>query len=111
VREFANFIKRYLILRDEGQAMTDLIVPGYAIMPESDVASSSLLHRVGQTRMEANVPVDRTMETEELRSLLNRTHWNRRVAAEQLNMRYRDFLGKMKRCGLDSYSSLERAGV
>ncbi|SEC43768.1 sigma-54 interaction domain-containing protein [Terriglobus roseus] len=111
VREFANFIKRYLILRDEGQAMTDLIVPGCASVQDPMVIFPALPGPATYAAEVHDIPVDRTMEAEELRLLLNRTHWNRRVAAEQLNMRYRDFLGKMKRCGLDSYSSLDRAGI
>lgn len=83
LRELGNFVKRYLVLADEEAALRE-ITPGAA--PAEGVVA---------TRQR-----EREDESERIAQALEQAHWNRRAAAEQLGMGYRELLQRMRRHGL-----------
>jgi DNA-binding NtrC family response regulator len=96
LRELGNFVKRYLIMRDEAAAVTELesktpkkwaaVVPLLAEEMVGDAAG--LKGRVRAMK-------DQT-ETEMIREVLIETHWNRRIAAEKLQISYKALLYKIR---------------
>jgi two-component system, NtrC family, response regulator AtoC len=102
LRELGNFIKRYLIIRDEMAALVEL--------------ESKLMHRAVSLPVAAGVatPVadpglkslvrstkDQT-EIRLIREVLDQAHWNRRIAAERLQISYKSLLQKIRLYNLDA---------
>jgi two-component system, NtrC family, response regulator AtoC len=87
-------VKRYLIMRDEAAAVTELesktpknrpvLVPAMT----DEMAGDGLKGRVRAMK-------DQT-ETEMIREVLIETHWNRRIAAEKLQISYKALLYKIR---------------
>ena len=93
LRELENFVKRHLVLRDERLAISELrkTVPVVHISvnePASPGGLKSVLRVVrAQTELKA------------IREALRATDWNRRLAAQWLNISYKALLYKMKHYG------------
>jgi transcriptional regulator with PAS, ATPase and Fis domain len=93
LRELENFVKRHLILRDERLAIAELrktmpVIHVSVNGPASPEDLKSVLRDVNaQTEVKA------------IREALRATDWNRRLAAEWLNISYKALLYKMKHYG------------
>lgn len=99
LRELGNFVKRYLIMRDETAAVVEL---------ESKAAKSHLsLVRPLQTedadsclKSAVRTMKDQT-EIKMIREVLDQTNWNRRIAAEKLQISYKALLYKIRQYNLE----------
>jgi two-component system response regulator AtoC len=101
LRELGNFVKRHLIMRDEIGALRDLescmitrksstrITP-YGYVP--DPSDSNLRSAVRSLKDEAEIRM--------ISEVLAGTNWNRRIAAERLQISYRALLYKIKQYNL-----------
>jgi two-component system response regulator AtoC len=116
VRELENFMRKFLILGDvqmltrelgakTGRCIPSVPVPvrvapadqevqapvpvGVAAAPEP----ASILEQVTQAKLQA--------ETDAILTALNSTRWNRKRAAQMLNIDYKALLYKMKKLGID----------
>jgi DNA-binding NtrC family response regulator len=92
VRELANFVRRFVILRDEGQAISELEMKGAERARRGasgdPPVSSDLKLLVRGLKGKA--------ELKAITEALAATNWNRRLAAERLNISYKALLYKMK---------------
>ncbi len=107
VRELENTMRRYLVFRDpvglaeelKGEdpinrpaEQTDRLIPTRAPAGDGDAYHASPLARVEQAK--------RAAETEALLAALEATHWNRKKAAQSLDIDYKALLYKMKKLGI-----------
>jgi two-component system, NtrC family, response regulator AtoC len=85
IRELGNFVKRYLVLENEDLAMDELrmIEEG-----EGDHSGSGLKAKLRNVKNEA--------ECKEIKMALESANWNRKAAAQKLNISYKALLYKMK---------------
>jgi two-component system, NtrC family, response regulator AtoC len=101
LRELGNFVKRYLVIRDEPAALADLEskMPGYfqpaarsvAVMPSTSPDLKSMVRGLkDQAEMQA------------IRETLAETKWNRRIAATRLNISYKALLYKIRQYNLSA---------
>jgi len=93
VRELENLIKRYVILDNEDAIFADLVrepdeAPGHAAAAPDPVPNLPLLE-VGRRAA-------RAAERDELLRVLSTTRWNRRQAAQQLQISYKSLQNKLK---------------
>jgi two-component system, NtrC family, response regulator AtoC len=110
LRELGNFVKRYLILRDEVVALVDLeskIMRQVSTVPMPMLVTTSQSHHSSQetTSPDGLKGVVRNMkdaaETQMIREVLRQNRWNRRMAAEQLKISYKALLYKIRKYELD----------
>ena len=97
LRELENFVKRYLILGDEALALSelemkdeDIVSPPHAL--QSGERPTGLKSLVRNLKEEA--------EIQAIRQALEQTNWNRKKAAEILNISYKALLYKIRQYGL-----------
>ncbi len=95
VRELENFARRYLILGDpEPAGGCDAAV---------DLATSKSVDGCSGGRGSLQLRLRDLKEAAEsvaIRRALNKTNWNRKAAAELLNISYKSLLGKIRRHGI-----------
>jgi two-component system, NtrC family, response regulator AtoC len=102
LRELGNFVKRYLVIRDEPAALADLEskIPGYFLpAPERNsmvtaTTSPDLKSMVRGLKDQA--------EMQAIRDTLAETKWNRRIAATRLNISYKALLYKIRQYNLSA---------
>ncbi len=102
LRELGNFVKRYLVIRDEPAALADLEskIPGYFLpAPERSTmvtatTSPDLKSMVRGLKDQA--------EMQAIRETLAETKWNRRIAATRLNISYKALLYKIRQYNLSA---------
>lgn len=115
VRELENVMRRFLIYRDAGQVVLDLLAqmqpadpPGMARSGALDGDHFDMLpgrFALPVTGLESE-PLDllsrasREAELKLLHQALDRAHWNRRRAAASLRMDYKAFLYKLRKYGV-----------
>jgi two-component system response regulator AtoC len=100
LRDLVNFVKRHLILRDEASAIQE-IESKMLSRKSSPVTQFNFMG----TNSNANLKsVVRSLKDQaEIRMIvdtLDETHWNRRIAAERLQISYRALLYKIKQYSL-----------
>jgi len=102
LREVGNFIKRYLVMRDESTAIAELEakVPGYCVP-----APASL--NAGMANMSPDLKsmvrgLKNRAEMQAIRETLGETKWNRRIAATRLNISYKALLYKIRQYNLEA---------
>lgn len=94
VRELEHFAKRISLLHDVREAIAELHrTPKFAPVLQVETHSVSL-KAVART-------ASRQVEKELIREALERTHWNRKRAAQQLRISYKSLLYKIKQTGLE----------
>jgi two-component system response regulator AtoC len=95
VRELENFVKRYLILSDEGQVIRELNpkLPGGDNKPQDGTNGGGLKSLVRSLKDEA--------EAEAIARTLEQTNWNRKEAARILNISYKALLYKTRQYGIE----------
>ncbi len=94
LRELGNFVKRYLVLGDEESALREI----RGLTSAGQSAAVGGLTEGGVAKPFAQD----ASEAVRLARALEDSRWNRRVAAEQLGLSYRELLQKMKQHGLTS---------
>jgi len=100
LRELGNFVKRYLVIRDEPAAMADLEskIPGYFV-PTPAPASAVTANTSPDLKSMVRGLKDQA-EMQAIRETLAETKWNRRVAASRLNISYKALLYKIRQYNL-----------
>ena len=94
LRELGNFVKRFLVLKDERLAISELegkSLPNITVKPSffsSGVMSTGLKSLVRSSK-------DQT-ELKAIEEALASTNWNRKMAAVRLNISYKALLNKVK---------------
>ncbi len=96
LRELGNFVKRYLIMRDEAAAVTELESKTPKKWPVTVAAAADdMVGDLAGLKGRVRAMKDQT-ETEMIREVLIETHWNRRIAAEKLQISYKALLYKIR---------------
>jgi len=91
VRELENMVKRIVVLGDDEFALADL-APAAALQ----VSSGHALDLDGTSLKAASRAASREAERALILKTLERTHWNRKLAAQQLHISYKSLLCKIK---------------
>ncbi len=95
VRELYNFVKRYLILGDESTMVAELKSGQQELMKTvARTDGKDLKEMVRSLKGEA--------EAQAIQAVLEQTNWNRREAAQMLNISYKALAYKTRQYGLDS---------
>jgi two-component system, NtrC family, response regulator AtoC len=101
MRELENFVKRYLVIGDESQALSELEaaprprpVPG----PVKNVLENGQEHARNLKFLVRSLKVE--TETQAITKALAETNWNRKRAARLLNISYRGLLYKIRQHGI-----------
>lgn len=102
LREVVNFVKRHLILRDEGIAIQEL--ESKMLSRKSGVSPTlSGISAASSPNMKAIVrSLKDQAEMQMIIEMLDETQWNRRIAAERLQISYRALLYKIRQYNLGS---------
>jgi two-component system response regulator AtoC len=91
IRQLENVIKRVVALENEELGIVDLKVsPMLAALPHAAIAPAS------RSLKAASRAASRQAERELILQTLERTHWNRKRAAEALQISYKSLLFKLK---------------
>jgi len=127
VRELENNIKRLIILGNEAQLITEMerkrenghlvAIPagdrgGYLPRPEAADRIPAAIWNTGNNQNDLSIPekstlkevakfAQRNAERELIERVLRQTRWNRRKAAQILDISYKALLYKIKECGLN----------
>jgi two-component system, NtrC family, response regulator AtoC len=106
LRELENFVRRYLVLRDEETAVNELrngqrFGGTHSPAGHAPAVSSDLKDLVRNQKFEA--------EATAISQALEQTDWNRKEAAMYLNISYKALLYKMKQYGLHPPAPARRA--
>jgi DNA-binding NtrC family response regulator len=94
VRELENVVQKIIALGEDA-ALRDLSVPVPAAALKADEAQASL--SLKQASREASQRAEREL----ILKVLNRTRWNRKRAAQELQISYKALLYKLKQIGLE----------
>ena len=100
LRELVNFTKRHLIVRDEAAAIQEL--ESKMLSRKSSVSlSSANLSMTSGSKMKSIVrSLKDQAEIRMIVDMLDETQWNRRIAAERLQISYRALLYKIRQYNL-----------
>lgn len=94
VRELENVTRRIVLLGDSRRAIEELeLTPRLEQIPQDEARSSSL--------KAAARTASRKAERDLIAKALERTHWNRKRAAQELQISYKSLLYKIKQTGLE----------
>ncbi len=98
IRELQNVIQRMVLLNDEEKVLRDLLSACRAMGP-----SGSVPPHEGETLSlkKASRLAARRVEKELILKALTQTHWNRKQAAQELDISYKALLYKLKQMELD----------
>lgn len=99
VRELENVARNIVVLGDDEMAVTELAVDGVRKTPDENALSAVPIDSVSlkQAAREASRKAERKIILESL----ERTHWNRKRSARELQISYKALLYKLKQLGLD----------
>lgn len=106
VRELRNFVTRTMTMRDVGTAIDELekkIAAGHGVEQEEE--SAPAVSETAGMRTVMREMKDRA-ELQMIREALEASGWNRRHAAQALNISYRGLLYKIQQHGLSPKSSI-----
>ncbi len=100
IRQLENAVKKVVAVGDERLALGDLETFGSSAKPPNDVVANFSLKQAARA-------ASRQAERELILKTLERTRWNRKRAAKELQISYKALLYKLKQIGLeDSAESL-----
>jgi two-component system response regulator AtoC len=94
IRELENLAKRIVAVGDPAQALADLRPTRVAANVNDDSWRASSLKVASRA-------ASRHAERELIKNALERTHWNRKRAAQDLQISYKSLLYKIKQTGLE----------
>jgi two-component system response regulator AtoC len=100
VRELENVVQRYVVLRNQDEILKELssLEKGKKVQE----GKGSEEPKPGKTSLkEVQKAAVRQAETEEICKALQKTNWNRKKAADLLNISYKSLLNKIKDCEID----------
>jgi two-component system, NtrC family, response regulator AtoC len=98
VRELENIARKIVALGDDSLAVSDLSVSTYSRVPGKTLSNGGGSPRpLKQAAREASRKAERQLILESL----DRTHWNRKRSARELQISYKALLYKLKQLGLD----------
>jgi len=100
LRELENFVKRYLILGDEFQAVCELRAQQATILNALDASRAKARTAPGDLKSIVRDLKDQA-EIKAISEALAQTNWNRKAASRLLNISYRALLYKIREYGLD----------
>jgi two-component system response regulator AtoC len=102
IRELENVARKIVALGNEELAISNLSIDDVPKMAESALASSGGNgHVPGRSLKEASREASRHAEREMILKQLERTRWNRKRTARDLQISYKALLYKLKQLGLD----------
>jgi len=106
VRELENVARKIVVLGDDELAVSDLAVNGKAKSPDKSFSNGGNTNSLSlkQAAREASRKAERQMILESL----ERTHWNRKRSARELQVSYKALLYKLKQLGLDEGRGSEK---
>ena len=100
VRELENIVQRYVVLQNEESIMKELSSAARETQREEareiekEKGEATSLREVHKTAV-------RQAESDLIQKALQRTNWNRKKAADLLNISYKSLLNKIKETGID----------
>lgn len=94
VRELENLARRIVALGDSGRVIEEL-----GKVPEME--SANVVESRGSSLKVAARAASRRIERDLIARALERTHWNRKRAAQELQISYKSLLYKIKQTGLE----------
>ena len=100
IRELENMARKIVALGDEHLALSDLV----ARPPMVTTLAEKHARAGGQSLKEAAREASRKAERELIAKALERTHWNRKRTARELQISYKALLYKLKQMNLDGVS-------
>ncbi|MCU1286114.1 MAG: two component, sigma54 specific, transcriptional regulator, Fis family [Acidobacteriales bacterium] len=101
VRELGNFMKRYLILADENLAIAELAKQLETESPKSPAKAAAAAAGADTSDLKTMVRgLKDGAEMEAITRTLIQTGWNRKRAAEILNISYKAMLNKVRQYGI-----------
>jgi len=95
IRELENVIRKIVALNDEELAISEL----RSVSPTSERSEAATLRR--RSLKAASRAASREAERELILGALERTHWNRKRAAQELQISYKSLLYKLKQIGIE----------
>ena len=100
LRELGNFVKRYLVMRDEPAAIAELEskIPGYFVPTPTPLSAVTATTSPDLKSMVRELKDHAEMQA--IRETLAETKWNRRIAATRLNISYKALLYKIRQYNL-----------
>ncbi|HTW46073.1 MAG TPA: sigma-54 dependent transcriptional regulator [Acidobacteriaceae bacterium] len=104
LRELGNFVKRYLVIRDAESALVDLeakIRPHAAASPALASDEDSMPGAASGLKSVVRSMKDQT-ESRMILEVLDQSKWNRRIAAERLQISYKALLYKIRMYNLEA---------
>lgn len=108
VRELENFARKIVALRDERLALGDMLSDRASVASELSLSAPALgVRGKVQPLKEASREASRKAERELILKALERTHWNRKRTARELQISYKALLYKLKQLGLDGTNDLQ----
>lgn len=102
IRELENFARKLVVLGDEELALSDLLLSTTpdATKPRRDSTVNGLPNK-SQSLKAAARKASRSVERELILNSLERTHWNRKRTARELQISYKALLYKLKQLDID----------
>lgn len=99
IRELENVVKKIVALTDEDLALSELVrTPCVSVVPEAADEQTLSLKVVSKT-------ASREAEKDLILKALGRTRWNRKRAAQELQISYKSLLYKLKQIGMKEESN------
>jgi len=100
IRELENFVKRYLILADEGVMLQELEANAKALAASPPQTSTGDANASGDLKSLVR-GLKGEAEMEAISRALDQTKWNRKETARQLGISYKALLYKIRQYGID----------
>ena len=108
IRELENVARKIVALGNEQLAIGDLVIGDASKAAESTTAPlPGNGHFPGRSLKEAAREASRHAEREMILKQLERTHWNRKRTARELQISYKALLYKLKQLGLDGSGNVD----
>jgi two-component system response regulator AtoC len=99
VRELENVVRKIVVLGDEDLVISDLTTNTEPRAPRKPSPSGT--HVNPRSLKQASREASRKAERQLILESLERTHWNRKQSARELQISYKAMLYKLKQLGLD----------
>jgi len=107
VRELENVIQRIIVLGNEKVILDELASVNKK--ESSPAAGKTHPHKKWPSLKEVHREAIIKAECEVIRNALQMTNWNRKKAADLLNISYKALLYKIKECGIGQQNALQDA--
>jgi two-component system response regulator AtoC len=111
IRELENFVRKFVILGDEELALSDLVLGSAPNATERRRAPAVAVNdhpNKARSLKAAAREASRNVERELILDSLERTHWNRKRTARELQISYKALLYKLKQLDIDGAADLEQ---